>query len=393
MTVLSDNRLPSGSSTELGSVVVKRSEVMAHRIQAQQLDRVAAKEALTDADIFDFGVQDTGRDGASWALANRGVPVTGAEELQSSPEVALVWTLRSSPHYYRRTELEDVLVATSPFSDADAAKRVVGADKPLKAAGIPARQGLAEVAGKMRTVVTRPMVKGEVSTRLTPLLGEPYRRDCRACGTIHAWETPFRLSALYAGLELEPGTSPPVLRRIPGWPRRTPGPADDPISAPEHLQPIRNYLRFLGPATPQDVATFLDAPVAEIKKHWPTDAVAVQVDGVERWWLQSAATEPEPDLVRLLCGFDLLLQGRDRELIVPDTRRHKALWPVLGRPGAVLVGTEIVGTWRPKTAGSKFTLRLELWTKIGKAVRERLEAEAVRLAGHRGLTLAGIDEA
>jgi hypothetical protein len=371
---------------------VKRSEVMAHRIHAQQLDRPAAKRALTDAAIFDFGVQDTGRDGASWALANRGVPVSGAEELERSADVALAWTLRSSPHYYRRTELADVMVATSPFSDADAAKRVVGADKPLKAAGIPARQGLAEVAGKMRTVVTRPMGKGEVSTRLTPLLDEPYRRDCRACRTIHAWESPFRMSALYAGLELEPGTSPPVLRRIPGWPRRTPGPAEDPLAAPEQLQPIRNYLRFLGPATPKDVAAFLDAPVAEIKKHWPADAVSIQVEGDERWWLEESATEVDPDLVRLLGGFDLLLQGRDRELIVPDTARHKALWPVLGRPGAVLVGTEIVGTWRPKTAGPKFTLRLELWSKVSKAVRPRLEAEAVRLAAHRGLTIAGIDE-
>jgi hypothetical protein len=268
---------------------------------------------------------------------------------------------------------------------------MVGAAKPLKAAGIPALQGLAEVAGKMRTVVTRPMVKGEVSSRLTPLLDDPYLRDCRACGTIHAWETPFRLSALYAGLELEPGTSPPVLRRIPNWPRRTPGPAGDPLAAPEQLQPIRNYLRFLGPATPRDVADFLDAPVAEIKKHWPADAVAVQVEGEERWWLEPSAAEPDPDLVRLLGGYDLLLQGRDRELLVPDTARHKALWPVLGRPGAVLAGTEIVGTWRPKTSGPEFTLRLELWSKVSKAVRGRIEAKAERLAAHRGLTLAGID--
>jgi hypothetical protein len=388
---------------------VKRSEVIGYRIRAQQLDRAEANRPLTDAAIFDFGVQDTGRDGASWALANRGVPVTSAEQLESSPAVALAWTLRSSPHYYRRDELADVLVATSPFSETDAAKRLVSADKPLKQAGIAARDGLAEVAGKMRSVVIRPMVKGEVSTQLTPLLDEPYLRDCRSCGAVHAWETPFRLSALYAGLELEPGTSPPVLKRIPGWPRRTPGPAEDPLAAPEQLQPIRNYLRFLGPATPKDVAGFLDSTVTEIKKHWPADAVSVTVDGVDRWWLQAAyiaggddppepprtgvASEPDPDLVRLLGGFDLLLQGRDRDLLVPDTSRHKALWPVIGRPGAVLVGTEIVGTWRPKAVGSKFTLRLELWTKIGKAVRQRLEAEAVRLADHRGLTLAGIDEA
>jgi hypothetical protein len=374
-------------------MVVKRSEVVAYRIRAQQLDRAEAERALTDAAIFDFGVQDTGRDGASWALANRGVTVSGAAELESSPDVALAWTLRSSPHYYRRAELADVLVATSPISDADAAKRLVGADKPLKAAGIKAREGLAEVAGGMRTVVTRPMAKGEVSTRLTPLLDEPYLRECRSCGTVHAWETPFRLSALYAGLELEPGTSPPVLRRVPGWTRRTPGPAEDPLAAPEHLQPIRNYLRFLGPATPKDVAAFLDAPVAEIKTHWPADAASVMVDGAERWWLPEVETESDPELVRLLGGFDLLLQGRDRQLLVPDASRHKALWPTLGRPGAVLVGTEIAGSWRPRTAGPRFTLRLELWTRIGKAARQRLEAEAVRLAGHRGLTLAGIDEA
>jgi hypothetical protein len=372
---------------------VKRSEVIGYRIRAQQLDRGEATRPLTEAAIFDFGVQDTGRDGASWALANRGVPVTSAEQLESSPAVALAWTLRSSPHYYRRDELADVLVATSPFSETDASKRLVSADKPLKQAGIAARDGLAEVAGKMRSVVTRPMVKGEVSTKLTPLLDEPYLRDCRSCGAVHAWETPFRLSALYAGLELEPGTSPPVLKRIPGWPRRTPGPAEDPLAAPEQLQPIRNYLRFLGPATPKDVAGFLDSTVTEIKKHWPADAVSVTVDGVERWWLQELASEPDPELVRLLGGFDLLLQARDRDLLVPNTTRHKALWPVIGRPGAVLVGTEIVGTWRPRAAGSNFTLRLELWTKIGKAVRQRLEAEAVRLADHRGLTLAGIDEA
>jgi hypothetical protein len=78
-------------------------------------------------------------------------------------------------------------------------------------------------------------------------------------------------------------------------------------------------------------------------------------------------------------------------LIVPDNARHKELWPVLGRPGAVLCGDEIVGTWRPKAAGGRFTLRLNPWTKISKAVGSRIEAEAERLTAHRGLTLAGIE--
>ncbi|HZA71515.1 MAG TPA: crosslink repair DNA glycosylase YcaQ family protein [Propionibacteriaceae bacterium] len=369
-----------------------RADALAYRIHAQQLDRPSAPRELTDAATFDIGVQDTGRDGASWALANRGVPVRSSEELEGSDAVALAWTLRGSPHYYRRPELFDAFVATSPMSEADAMKRVLSADKVLKVAGVPAAAGLAEIAAKMRTVVTRPMVKGEVSTRLTTALDEAYLKYCVPCGAMHAPEQAFRLAALYAGLELEPGTSPPVLRRIKSWPRRTPGPAADPLSAPAHLQPIRNYLRFLGPARPADVAGFLETSVAEVKAHWPEDAVPVRVAGAERWWL--GGTEPDLDagLVRLLGGFDLLLQGRDRDLLVPDKSRHKALWPVIGRPGAVLVGAEVVGLWRPKAAGRRFTLRLELWRKVRARAREALEQQAELLAGHRGLTLSAIDE-
>ena len=371
---------------------MKRTDVMAYRIAAQQLDRPESKRAITDAAIFDFGIQDTGRDGASWALANRGVPVRNAAQLEADPDIALAWTLRGAPHYYRRSELPEVLVATSPFSDKDAGKRIIGADKPLQEAGIGARDGLAEVASQMRRIVTRPMVKGEVSTRLTAALSDPYLRYCVPCQAVHAWEQPFRLGALYGGLELEPGTSPPILRRVPGWPRRPAGPADDPLAAPEHLQPIRNYLRFLGPATPNDIAAFLDAPVAEIKAHWPEDAVEVTVEGARKWQLGEAGVDdPDPDRLRLLGSHDLFLQGRDRALILPDKAHHKALWPVIGRPGAVLSGLDIIGTWRPKAAGSTFTLRLDLWGKVSKAVRSRIEAEAERLAAHRGLTLAAVD--
>ncbi len=139
---------------------MKRSEVLEHRIHVQQLDRAEAERAIIDAAVFDFGVQDTGRDGASWALANRGVPVRDAAELEASPDVALAWTLRASPHYYRRADLPEVLVATSPLSDRDAAKRVVGAEKPLKEAGIPALAGLSEVATQLRHVVKHAAGQG-----------------------------------------------------------------------------------------------------------------------------------------------------------------------------------------------------------------------------------------
>jgi hypothetical protein len=152
----------------------------------------------------------------------------------------------------------------------------------------------------------------------------------------------------------------------------------------------------LGPGDPNHVAAYLDAPIAEIKAHWPEDAVQVSVDGRKGWLLSDHDKIDQVDRgaagVRLLGGFDLFLQCKDRDLIVPDKSRHKQLWPVLGRPGAVLSGLELIGTWRPKAAGGTFTLRLDLWETNTKAVRERIEAEAERLAAHRGLTLAGIEQ-
>ena len=164
-----------------------RADVLAYRIHAQQLDRSpAAEHSVTDTAILDFGVQDTGRDGASWALANRGMPVPNAEALESSDEVALAWTLRGSPHYYRRAELFDAFVATSPVSEADAAKRSINTDKLLRPAGITVRAGLTEIAATMRSVVTRPMVKGKVSTQLTAALAKPYLRHCAPCAVRRA---------------------------------------------------------------------------------------------------------------------------------------------------------------------------------------------------------------
>lgn len=374
-----------------GPGVLTANDVIAHRLHVQQLDRPVVDRAITDSAILDLGVQDTGRDGASWALVNRGIPVAGPHALVEESDLALVWTLRGAPHFYRRADLAEVLVATSPFSEADAAKRLIGAAQPLAEAGIGAREGMAQVASRLRGVVDAPLVKGEVSTRLTAVLEQPYLRDCVPCGAVHTWEQPFRLGALQAGLELEPGTTPPVLRPIPKWPRRDPGPALDPLAAPRRLQVIRNYLRFLGPASPKDVAGFLDAPLAEVKAHWPEEAVEVRVDGKRAWSLGEFKAHPvAPSLVRLLGPFDLLLQGRDRHLLVTERNHHKALWPTLGRPGAVLSGSEIVGIWRPKASGQRFSVRIEGWSPLAAGLRGRIEEQAERLASHRGVALTGL---
>ncbi len=164
----------------------------------------------------------------------------------------------------------------------------------------------------------------------------------------------FRLASLHAGLELEAGTSPPVLRPAAGLEspmvRHLAGEADARVDV------IRNYVRFHGPARARDVAAFLDAPVRDVKAHWPDDVVEVVVDedaagggrsprfvlADDYDALATSVDQPTP-VVRLLGPYDPYLQLRDRELLVPDPTRRKQLWPVLGRPGAIVAGGEIVG--------------------------------------------------
>ncbi|HEX6232833.1 MAG TPA: crosslink repair DNA glycosylase YcaQ family protein [Jiangellaceae bacterium] len=147
---------------------ITREQVLQFRVRAQQLDRERLQAG--EAAVLDFGVQDTGPDGGPWALAIRGVDVSGVP----GDDLATVWTLRGAPHIYRRADLPAAAAATWPFSDAG--KRIFDAAKPLKAVGIGNLEALDAVAAAMRSIVTEPMVKGEVSTRLTPLMDEPYRR-------------------------------------------------------------------------------------------------------------------------------------------------------------------------------------------------------------------------
>lgn len=359
-----------------------REQVLAFRVRAQQLDRSAG--SLDDTAVLDVGVQDTGPDGARWALTQRGV------EVAAVPEGALVtaWTLRGAPHVHRRADLPAVAAALEPFSEADAAHRIFDAAKPLRAAGIPVLEAMDVVASAMRDLVTAPMVKGEMSGRLAELLPEPYLRFCVPCDAIHLYEQPFRLAALRAGLELQPGTSPPVLVPMPGF-------APDPRPAPRH-DPVRGYLRLLGPATPKHAAALLDAPVKDVQARWPADAVEVEVGGQRRWLLADDVERLGAGPVAgvwLLGAYDPLLQARDRDLLVADAGRARALWPALGRPGAVLVDGEVAGLWRARKGGNGLTVAVQAWGSVPPQVPAALGEQAERLAAYRGLRLTSLDVA
>jgi hypothetical protein len=171
---------------------------------------------------------------------------------------------------------------------------------------------------------------------------------------------------------------------------------------------VRNYLRFFGPARIRDAAEFLDAPPKEVERRWPADVVEVRIGDVgdtsgraatqprfilagDVDALTGAGPPPRPGALRLLGPYDAFLQLRDRDVLVPEPERRKALWPVIGRPGAVVAGGDVLALWRPRTSANRLRLAIEPWTRLTKGQRAALEEQAELLAAHRGATLAGLE--
>ena len=99
--------------------------------------------------------------------------------------------------------------------------------------------------------------------------------------------------------------------------------------------------------------------------------------------MRAAETAPAP--ARLLPSGDayFLLDGRERELLVPRAEQRTLLWTPRVWPGALLVEGEIRGTWRR----AQHSVRVETWGRVSRAARDAVEAEA------GSLPLPGVDRA
>jgi hypothetical protein len=162
-----------------------------------------------------------------------------------------------------------------------------------------------------------------------------------------------------------------------------PRPKVDPRDA--RLELARRYLHIFGPTTAEAFAKWAG--------NGPRQGAAA-FDGLRRsvtpvrtpvgdaWILTSdeptfrAAPRPAAS-ARLLPSGDayFLLQGPDRDLLVPDASRRRALWTPRVWPGAVLVHGEIVGTWRRGSG----TVTIDAWRRLSRVARDAVETEATSL--------------
>jgi hypothetical protein len=77
---------------------------------------------------------------------------------------------------------------------------------------------------------------------------------------------------------------------------------------------------------------------------------------------------------RLLPSGDayFLLDGAERQLLVPREDQQQRLWTPRVWPGALLVKGEIRGTWRR----AHHTVRIDPWARLSRETRDAIEAEA-----------------
>ncbi|MDX6477230.1 MAG: hypothetical protein QOH95_2741 [Gaiellaceae bacterium] len=157
----------------------------------------------------------------------------------------------------------------------------------------------------------------------------------------------------------------------------------DPADACREL--ARRYLHVFGPSTAGGFARW-----AGISSRSSTDAFAslersllpVRSPLGDEWLLaedepamRAAATAAAP--ARLLPSGDayFLLDGAERELLVPREDQRRRLWTPRVWPGALLVEGEIRGTWRR----AHHTVRIDTWGRLSRAMRDAIEAEATAL--------------
>ena len=169
-----------------------------------------------------------------------------------------------------------------------------------------------------------------------------------------------------------------------------PPPDVDPGDA--RLELTRRYLHIYGPATAESFGRWAGlatrhAVAAFQALRGSLTPVITPIGEASILTRDEAAfrAAPRPAApARLLPSGDayLLLQGTDRELVVPAADRRAALWTPRVWPGGLLIGGEVAGTWRRADTA----MTVQPWRRLSRAERDAIAAEAdtLPIPGIRG---------
>ncbi len=315
------------------SLELTRSQILAYRRHATALDERLpySPQALRRAAWA--GLQDSMPRAALLSIHAR---VAGARpDSWEDPSLVQIWGPRYSTYVVAERDLALFTLG-----------RLAEEGKPLKRAQ--------DIADRLRAALDGArMAQSEAARRMGA--GHPNRlRYAAPTGTLQIrWD----------------GSHQPDIWNVPA-------PEMDPRQA--RLELARRYLHVFGPAVAGSFANWAGIPLASgagVFASLGRSLTPVRTPIGEAWILSQdeplfrAAPGPTAP-ARLLPSGDTwyLLQGADRELLVPDERQRQALWTSRVWPGALLVDGETAGTWR----------------RSGHSAHDRAVAGLFRRAAHCG---------
>ena len=325
-------------TTSARPLQLSRAQIVAHRRRWQALDErlPPGPESLRRAAWA--GLQDSMPRAALLSIHAR-VEGTGPSTWED-PSLVQVWGPRFSAYVVARSDLAAFTLGRWPD---DARGRRVAEEMAA---------GMREVLGDRR------MPDREVAAALG--VGNRIRYATSTGTILIRWE----------------GARAPTIWTVPA-------PDVDPMDARVEL--ARRYLHVFGATTPAAFAEWAGIGAAQGRAAFDAlggSLTAARTPVGDRWILASdepsfrAPAAPAAP-ARLLPSGDTyyLLQGADRELLVPEADRRGRLWTSRVWPGAVLVSGEVVGTWR--RAGGDVTI--ETWRRLSTGERSAVEAEVESL--------------
>ena len=319
------------------SVKLTRSQILAFRRRAAGLDErlPSGRRALRRAAWA--GLQDSMPRAALLSIhARMAGTKPGSWE---DPSLVQVWGPRFSTYVVAKRDLAVFTLGRLPEEGA-----------PLRRAQ--------DIAARLRAALAGKRLPQEAASRAVGK-GHPNRlRYAAATGTVVIrWD----------------GSRQPDVWNVPA-------PDMDPHEA--RLELVRRHLHVFGPAAPEAYAAWAGIGARDgiaAFERLGKSLTLVRTPIGEAWILSRdepmfrAAPGPAAP-ARLLPSGDtwFLLQGADRELLVPNEGQRRALWTSRVWPGAILVEGETVGTWRR----AEDVLTIRPWRRLSRTQRDAVEAEA-----------------
>ncbi|WP_174186671.1 DNA glycosylase AlkZ-like family protein [Nocardia barduliensis] len=346
------------------TIAVDRDRWLGFRWQGQGLGGAVRAAALDD--LLLLGVQGGRGGGPEQSLIQRTATVGAtpvADAVRPDGPLVTIWSMRGAPHAHPLSAVDLVCEGVAPVASDEGGTAYLAA--------------VDEVAAALTAVVTAPMTKAEASAAVAARVRADLVAWCERCRAEHVPDGPFRAGACRARIVLDVRGRATLLQPAPAHPgKRTEQPRVALVAA---------YFRVNGPAARPQLRDWLGSdPTAAWQQ--VDDLVRVRIAGhgyeLPEALLDAVRTAPRAEGVALVPPNDGYLRQVDRELLVPDRARRRAVWRALSAPGAVLSDGEVIGTWRYRRAESEVAVTcFERPTARQRADAERSAALIAQVAG------------